>query len=168
MGIIYCVGMEKRPQIFCGGHQSGVGVRDRWDAAHCSDALEAIIRLREIGSSIAGHWAVRQVCCGLQDYSDRTVDTDRDNTVRMSEVYEEVEIEDMTFNAETQEYTYPCPCGDKFSISLEELHDGDDIALCPSCTLRIRVIFDEDSLPPLRSSEQGEDNNGGDTVDESS
>jgi hypothetical protein len=71
--------MEKRPQIFCGGHQSGVGVRDRWDAAHCSDALEAIIQLREIGSNIAGHWAVRQVCCGLQDYSDRTVDTDRDN-----------------------------------------------------------------------------------------
>jgi diphthamide biosynthesis protein 3 len=89
-------------------------------------------------------------------------------TIRMSEVYEEVEIEDMTFNAETQEYTYPCPCGDKFSISLEELHDGDDIALCPSCTLRVRVIFDEDSLPPLRSSEQGDDNNGRDTVDESS
>ena len=39
---------------------------------------------------------------------------------------------------------------DKFNISLEELYDGEDIATCPSCTLRIRVIFDEDSLPPLK------------------
>jgi hypothetical protein len=28
--------------------------------------------------------------------------------------------------------------------------DGEDIATCPSCTLRIRVIFDEDKLPPLK------------------
>lgn len=43
------------------------------------------------------------------------------NIWEMGEVYEEVEIEDMTFSDELQEYTYPCPCGDKFSISLEEL-----------------------------------------------
>ena len=69
----------------------------------------------------------------------------------MAGVYEEVEIEDLKFDAETQTYTYPCPCGDKFSISLEELHEGEDIATCPSCTLRIRVIFDAESLPPLES-----------------
>ena len=28
---------------------------------------------------------------------------------------------------------------------------GEDIAPCPSCTLKIRVIFDEDCLPPLRT-----------------
>ena len=65
----------------------------------------------------------------------------------MSGIYEEVEIEDMLFDEEKELYTYPCPCGDKFSISLEELYDGDDIATCPSCTLRIKVIFDEESLP---------------------
>ena len=65
-------------------------------------------------------------------------------------IYEEIEIEDMVFDEETEIYYYPCPCGDKFNISLEELYDGEDIATCPSCTLRIRVIFDEDSLPPLR------------------
>lgn len=64
-------------------------------------------------------------------------------------VYEEVEIEDMKFDAGLQAYTYPCPCGDIFSILLEELHDGEDIATCPSCTLRIRVVFDADKLPPL-------------------
>jgi diphthamide biosynthesis protein 3 len=79
-----------------------------------------------------------------------------DRKSEMAEVYEEVEIEDMDYNADTQEYSYPCPCGDKFSIALEELYDGDDIALCPSCTLRIRVIFDEDALPPLNNNEEVE------------
>ena len=72
----------------------------------------------------------------------------------MAPVYEEVEIEDMVFHPESQTFTYPCPCGDKFVISLAELYDGEDIAPCPSCTLRIRVIFDEDKLPPLTDLEQ--------------
>lgn len=65
----------------------------------------------------------------------------------MSSIYDEIEIEDMIFDKETEIYTYPCPCGDKFTISLEDLYDGDDIATCPSCTLRIKVIFDEELLP---------------------
>lgn len=67
----------------------------------------------------------------------------------MSGIYEEVEIEDMDYNAEEMIYSYPCPCGDRFQIMLEDLHDGEDVANCPSCTLRIRVIFDEDALPSL-------------------
>lgn len=70
-------------------------------------------------------------------------------SVRTAAVYEEVEIEDMVFDPVLEVYSYPCPCGDKFVISLAELFDGEDIAPCPSCTLRIRVIFDEDKLPPL-------------------
>jgi len=65
------------------------------------------------------------------------------------EVYEEIEIEDLFYDSEQYLYTYPCPCGDKFQICLEELWDGGDIALCPSCTLRIRVIFEKKDLPPL-------------------
>ena len=67
----------------------------------------------------------------------------------MSGIYEEVEIEDMHWNEEELAYTYPCPCGDKFSIDLEDLYDGEDVASCPSCTLRIRVIFEESDLPSL-------------------
>ena len=33
-------------------------------------------------------------------------------------VYDEVEIEDMDFDPETQTFYYPCPCGDKFKITL--------------------------------------------------
>ena len=64
-------------------------------------------------------------------------------------IYEEIEIEDMTWDEKRLGYTYPCPCGDKFFIGLEELYDGEDVAPCPSCTLRIRVIFEEDDLPEM-------------------
>ena len=36
----------------------------------------------------------------------------------MASFYDEVEIEDLVFDQELQEYTYPCPCGDKFIITL--------------------------------------------------
>ena len=71
-------------------------------------------------------------------------------------VYEEVEIEDMLYNEDDYTYTYPCPCGDKFRITLEELWDGEDIAKCPSCTLRIMVIYDEADLPPLPSDDESD------------
>lgn len=32
--------------------------------------------------------------------------------------YDEVEIEDMTWSEELQAYTYQCPCGDLFQITL--------------------------------------------------
>jgi diphthamide biosynthesis protein 3 len=67
----------------------------------------------------------------------------------MTDIYEEVEIEDLLYDAENNIYTYPCPCGDTFHVTLEELWEGDDIARCPSCTLRIKIIFDESDLPPL-------------------
>ncbi|KAL4085937.1 hypothetical protein PRIC1_014561 [Phytophthora ramorum] len=72
---------------------------------------------------------------------------------KMAAVYDEVEIEDMEFDAEEQVYYYPCPCGDRFCIDLEELYDGEDIATCPSCSLTIRVIYDEESLPELKEEE---------------
>ena len=45
----------------------------------------------------------------------------------MSAIYEEIEIEDMIYDEELQKYTFPCPCGDKFSITLEDLYDEEDI-----------------------------------------
>jgi len=56
--------------------------------------------------------------------------------------YDEIEIEDMDYDEETNSYTYPCPCGDKFIISVQELADGEQIAKCPSCSLQIKVIYD--------------------------
>jgi diphthamide biosynthesis protein 3 len=62
-------------------------------------------------------------------------------------IYDEIEIEDMIYDETLQTYHYPCPCGDRFEINIEDLRDGEDIAVCPSCSLQIRVIFDVDDLP---------------------
>lgn len=63
------------------------------------------------------------------------------------DIYDEIEIEDMTFDKKLQIYHYPCPCGDRFEINITDLRDGEDIAVCPSCSLMIKVIFDLDDLP---------------------
>ncbi|RDX67226.1 DPH3-like protein, partial [Mucuna pruriens] len=61
--------------------------------------------------------------------------------------YDDVEIEDMEWNEEMQAYTYPCPCGDLFQITKEDLKLGEEIARCPSCSLYITVIYNiEDFL----------------------
>ncbi|KAL4979145.1 hypothetical protein BDW66DRAFT_169322 [Aspergillus desertorum] len=62
-------------------------------------------------------------------------------------IYDEIEIEDMTFDPNLQIYHYPCPCGDRFEIAIDDLRYGEEIAVCPSCSLMIRVIFDQSDLP---------------------
>ena len=62
-----------------------------------------------------------------------------------AEVYDEVEIEDLDFEPDNQTFYYPCPCGDKFVITLSEIGQGKDIAKCPSCSLTIRVVYDTGS-----------------------
>ena len=57
-------------------------------------------------------------------------------------IYDEIEIEDMTFDSTLQIYHYPCPCGDRFEIAIADLRDGEEIAVCPGCSLTIKVIFD--------------------------
>ena len=57
-------------------------------------------------------------------------------------IYDEIEIEDMTFDPALQIYHYPCPCGDRFEIGVADLRDGEDVAVCPSCSLMIRIIFE--------------------------
>lgn len=57
-------------------------------------------------------------------------------------IYDEIEIEDMTYDPNLQIFHYPCPCGDRFEIPIDSLRDGEEIAVCPSCSLMIRVIFD--------------------------
>jgi diphthamide biosynthesis protein 3 len=70
------------------------------------------------------------------------------------------QIEDMEFDEENLLFHSPCPCGDRFEISLvssnfvlfnlplancgaqTQLQEGEDIARCPSCSLMIRVIYD--------------------------
>ncbi|KDN40510.1 zf-CSL-domain-containing protein [Tilletiaria anomala UBC 951] len=57
-------------------------------------------------------------------------------------IYDEIELEDMSYDASKDLFHYPCPCGDRFEITRQQLRDAEDIARCPSCSLLIRVVFD--------------------------
>lgn len=67
-------------------------------------------------------------------------------SIIMETIYDEIEIEDFTFDPTTQLFQYPCPCGDKFAISIDDMKDGEDIAVCPSCSLMVKVIFEPEDL----------------------
>ncbi|KAI6181167.1 DPH3-like protein [Aphelenchoides besseyi] len=69
----------------------------------------------------------------------------------MATFHDEVEIEDFEFDGEKQLYHYPCPCGDRFEISLEMLQAGEDVATCPSCSLLIRVIYDMEQFVQMET-----------------
>ncbi|KPI45000.1 Diphthamide biosynthesis protein 3 [Cyphellophora attinorum] len=71
--------------------------------------------------------------------------TDNPNTDE-TEIYDEIEIEDMTYDSTLRIYHYPCPCGDRFEILVSELREGNDIAVCPGCSLTIRVIYEVEDL----------------------
>ncbi|KAK3696687.1 hypothetical protein QZH41_013047 [Actinostola sp. cb2023] len=64
----------------------------------------------------------------------------------MAVYHDEVEIEDFEYDEELETYFYPCPCGDQFQISKKQLEDGEDVAICPSCSLIIKVIYDLDDF----------------------
>ena len=66
-------------------------------------------------------------------------------------VYDEIEIEDMEFEAQIGTFFYDCPCGDRFQVTLDQLLNGEDIAECPSCTLQIRVIYQPEDLENYNS-----------------
>ncbi|PWN31057.1 zf-CSL-domain-containing protein [Jaminaea rosea] len=56
--------------------------------------------------------------------------------------YDEIELEDMSYDEVKDLFHYPCPCGDRFEITRAQLKEAEDVARCPSCSLIIRVVFD--------------------------
>ncbi|KAI0988769.1 hypothetical protein GJ496_003309 [Pomphorhynchus laevis] len=63
--------------------------------------------------------------------------------------HEEINIFDMHYDEESDIFIYPCPCGDVFEISTAELKSGQNYAICPSCSLKIKLLFDKDSLESM-------------------
>lgn len=80
--------------------------------------------------------------------------------------HDEIELEDFEWDEESESWTYPCPCGDRFMITPDELEAGEEVATCPSCSLIVKVspkskqcplrltclstfqvIFDPDDIP---------------------
>ncbi len=63
--------------------------------------------------------------------------------------YDEIEVRDMEFVKDEKGafFEYPCPCGDVFRISLEDMiNDDEDVARCDTCGIIIKVIYTQDDL----------------------
>jgi len=71
--------------------------------------------------------------------------------------YDEIEIEDMEYQQDERCYYYPCPCGDRFRITIDEMIDGEEIAKCPSCSLVIKVIYEPEDLFLAEEDESDDD-----------
>jgi len=55
----------------------------------------------------------------------------------------EVDLDDMAFDEKLDCFVHKCRCSDKFQIYESDLEKGCDTFECPSCSLRIRVLFEE-------------------------
>ncbi|KAG7248196.1 hypothetical protein CRUP_024675 [Coryphaenoides rupestris] len=64
----------------------------------------------------------------------------------MSIYHDEVEIEDFEYDEDAETYYFPCPCGDRFVITKEDLENGEEVATCPSCSLVVKVIYDQEEF----------------------
>ncbi|PLW12931.1 hypothetical protein PCANC_03764 [Puccinia coronata f. sp. avenae] len=72
----------------------------------------------------------------------------------MVSYYDEIEIEDFTWDDIEKVYHTPCPCGDRFEITKSQLSKGVDVATCPSCSLIVRVVYDMLDFEDYESEEE--------------
>lgn len=70
-------------------------------------------------------------------------------------IYDTVKLEEMEFEEADELYTFQCPCGDLFEITVAQIEAGESIAKCPSCSLQIRVVMPNKETPPAESSPAG-------------
>jgi diphthamide biosynthesis protein 3 len=61
-------------------------------------------------------------------------------------VFHEAEIEDFQYAEDSETYFYSCPCSNIFSITREDLENGEDVATCPGCSLIMKVIYGKDQF----------------------
>lgn len=73
-----------------------------------------------------------------------------DNNMFLSH-YDEISLYDFKYDTISKCFLYPCPCGDFFSISYEEIMNGEKIARCFSCSLIVLCIYNETDIEILTS-----------------
>lgn len=67
-------------------------------------------------------------------------------------IYETISIKEMEYEEADSMFYYPCPCGDLFELSRNELITGLRVATCPSCSLQISVIVTAEELENICAS----------------
>ena len=69
--------------------------------------------------------------------------------------YDTVDLLEMTAHPDETFFSYPCPCGDIFAVTHDELIDYEDIAHCASCSLLLRVTDSSGIVDMLRKEATG-------------
>ncbi|KAI8831770.1 DNAJ heat shock N-terminal domain-containing protein [Chytriomyces cf. hyalinus JEL632] len=53
----------------------------------------------------------------------------------------EVDLDDMTYNADSGTFQTSCRCSGSYVVSEQDLEDGVEVVSCTTCSLRIRVLY---------------------------
>lgn len=50
----------------------------------------------------------------------------------------------ISYHQASETWTSPCRCGQEYVVSVEDLEEGIDVIGCAGCSLRIRVLYEEE------------------------
>lgn len=64
----------------------------------------------------------------------------------MAEHIQQVNIEDFTYDEDLETYFHPCSCGEKYEIFKGDLINGEDMATCCGCSMKIKIIYNPDDF----------------------
>lgn len=54
-----------------------------------------------------------------------------------------LDLDDMTFDPAQGSYKSPCRCGGCYVVSNDDLEEGVEVVCCSTCTLSIRILYQE-------------------------
>ncbi|EFA85221.1 DNAJ heat shock N-terminal domain-containing protein [Heterostelium album PN500] len=57
-------------------------------------------------------------------------------------ISDEVDLDDMEYNEDLSQFSYPCRCNGQYTIDESQLENGEEIASCQNCSLTIKVLYD--------------------------
>eukprot|EP00002_Diphylleia_rotans_P000663 TRINITY_DN10339_c0_g1_i1.p1 TRINITY_DN10339_c0_g1~~TRINITY_DN10339_c0_g1_i1.p1 ORF type:complete len:149 (+),score=30.15 TRINITY_DN10339_c0_g1_i1:71-517(+) len=58
-------------------------------------------------------------------------------------LHDEIDLDDMDFDEETEVYLYPCRCGDRYRVLIKDLEAGYHVFSCSGCSFSIHVTYQE-------------------------
>ena len=60
--------------------------------------------------------------------------------------YDAIELDAMQFAKDEEQYLYPCPCGDNFIFTVDDILNLEQLAPCMSCSLQLKVKYDPEAF----------------------
>eukprot|EP00947_MAST-08B_sp_MAST-8B-sp1_P001911 g1911.t1 len=71
-------------------------------------------------------------------------------------VHDTIDLDDMTYVEEMDAYEGPCRCGDLLRVTTSQLELGEDLMECPSCSLQVQVLYEEEEEESADATEENQ------------